>query len=96
MRDSCQGPDRSQDPSEPFGEGGSAVPRLVVHPPDRRGWRRVHCDGRSLGTAYRYEDIAVFLAAAGMEGAQDVDLRDPGFVEWRGGGPEVWSASPME
>ncbi|MEU9803423.1 hypothetical protein [Streptomyces sp. NPDC051000] len=95
MRDSCQEPDRSEGPGERFGEGGSAVPRLVVHPPDGRGWRRVLCDGRSLGTAYRYEDIAIFLAAAGMEDAQDADLADPGFVEWRGGGPEVWSAPPM-
>ncbi|MEU0987381.1 hypothetical protein [Streptomyces sp. NPDC005953] len=71
-----------------------ARPRLVVYPPDERGWRRVRYDGQILGTAYRVSDIAVFLAAAGMQDPEDIDLTDPALVEWRGGGPETWTDSP--
>ncbi|MFF4298440.1 hypothetical protein ACFY0N_32855 [Streptomyces vinaceus] len=78
------------------GSGGPGpAPRLVVHPPDHRGWRRVRCDGRSLGTAYRISDIAVFLAATGMEDAEDFDLTDPALVDWRGGGPDCWTPPPV-
>lgn len=48
-------------------------------------------DGQSLGTAYRISDIAVFLAATGMECAEDFDLTDPTHVDWRGGGPDCWA-----
>ncbi|MEU4729599.1 hypothetical protein [Streptomyces sp. NPDC023588] len=61
--------------------------KLVVYPPDENGWPRVRYDG--VGVAHRPADIRVFLAAAGLEDAEDVDLTDPGFVEWRGGEPEV-------
>ncbi|MFD0353610.1 hypothetical protein ACFVHW_07655 [Streptomyces sp. NPDC127110] len=47
-------------------------------------------DGVAIGVAHRLADIRVFLPAAGLEDAEDVDLADPGFVEWRGGGPEEW------
>ncbi|WP_424893420.1 hypothetical protein [Streptomyces sp. XH2] len=68
--------------------------RVVVHPPDERGWRRVTYGGRTLGTAYQPSDIPVFLTAAGYEGAEDVDLTDEVVFEWRGGGPETWAQSP--
>ncbi|MFE3609757.1 hypothetical protein [Streptomyces goshikiensis] len=71
-----------------------APPRLVVYPPDENGWRRVRWDGFSIGVAHRPSDITVFLAAAGLENAEDLDLTDPAFVEWRGGGPETWAESP--
>ncbi|MFI2209625.1 hypothetical protein [Streptomyces sp. NPDC020141] len=71
-----------------------ASPRLVVYPPDERGWRRVRWDGQILGTADKVSDIAVFLTAAGMSDAEDLDLTDPALVEWRGGGPETWAQSP--
>ncbi|MBT2406586.1 MULTISPECIES: hypothetical protein [unclassified Streptomyces] len=73
---------------------GGAGLRLVVFPPDQHGRRRVRYGGQSLGTAHRMSDIPVFLAGAGMENAEDLDLADPELVEWRGGGPEVWPASP--
>ncbi|MFD6917293.1 hypothetical protein [Streptomyces virginiae] len=42
--------------------------------------------------APRPADIRIFLAAAGLEDAdEDVDLTDPDFVEWRGAGPEAWA-----
>ncbi|MEU9419026.1 hypothetical protein [Streptomyces sp. NPDC048272] len=31
--------------------------------------------------------------SAGLEDAEDVDLTDPDFVEWRGAGPEAWDPS---
>ncbi|MDJ0385365.1 hypothetical protein [Streptomyces sp. G-G2] len=43
--------------------------------------------------AHRPADIRVFLAAAGLENTEDVDLTDPGFVQWRGAGPEEWEPS---
>lgn len=45
--------------------GLMASPRLMVHPPDEREWRRVRYDGRPLDTAYLVFDIAVLLVAAG-------------------------------
>ncbi|MET7534238.1 hypothetical protein [Streptomyces goshikiensis] len=61
----------------------------IVYPPDEQGWRRVRYDGVAIGVAHRPADIRVFLAAAGLEDAEDVDLTDPDFVEWRGAGPEA-------
>ncbi|MFD3547906.1 hypothetical protein ACFWUW_20280 [Streptomyces sp. NPDC058655] len=37
--------------------------------------------------------VGFFLAAAGLGDAEDVDLTDPDFVEWRGAGPEAWDPS---
>ncbi|MFE2140807.1 hypothetical protein ACFXA3_03485 [Streptomyces sp. NPDC059456] len=87
MTGACPGNDRGH------GTPGPAA-RLVVHPPDHRGWRRVRYDGQSLGTAYRIGDIAVFLAATGMQDAEDFDLTDPAHVDWRGGGPDCWTPLP--
>ncbi|MEU1824205.1 hypothetical protein ABZ502_17480 [Streptomyces abikoensis] len=68
--------------------------RVVVHPPDRRGWRRVTYGGRDLGMAYQRSDILVFLERAGYENAADVDVTDESLFEWRGGGPENWVPTP--
>ncbi|WP_372412507.1 hypothetical protein [Streptomyces luteireticuli] len=68
--------------------------RVVVHPPDRRGWRRVTYGGRDLGTAYQPADIPVFLERAGYENAADADLTDDSLFDWRGHGPEDWEPSP--
>ncbi|MFK0016289.1 hypothetical protein [Streptomyces sp. NPDC091027] len=68
--------------------------KLTVYPPDEHGWRRVRYDGVAIGVAHRPADIRVFLAAAGLENAEDVDLTDPDFVEWRGAGPEAWEPVP--
>ncbi|GHE45503.1 hypothetical protein CP980_34230 [Streptomyces vinaceus] len=67
--------------------------KLIVYPPDERGWRRVRYDGVAIGVAHRPSDIRVFLADAGLENAEGVDLTDPDFVEWRGAGPEAWEPS---
>ncbi|MFI8392203.1 hypothetical protein [Streptomyces sp. NPDC085540] len=49
----------------------------IVYPPDGQDWRRVHYDGVAIGVAHRLADIRVFLAAAGLENAEDLDLTDP-------------------
>ncbi|MFJ3882381.1 hypothetical protein ACIPW5_33665 [Streptomyces sp. NPDC090077] len=71
------------------------VAKLIVYPIDEQGWRRVRYDGVAIaiGLAHRPAGIRVFLAAAGLENADDVDLTDPDFVEWRGAGPEAWEPS---
>ncbi|MFK0017634.1 hypothetical protein [Streptomyces sp. NPDC091027] len=67
--------------------------KLIVYPPDERGWRRVRCDGVAIGVAHRLADTLVFLAAAGLENADEVDLTDPDFVERRGTGPGAVTCS---
>ncbi|MET3988058.1 hypothetical protein [Streptomyces sp. PvR034] len=67
--------------------------KLIVYPPNEQSWRRVRYVGVAIGVAHRLSDIRVFLAAAGLENAADVDLTDTGFVEWRGGGPTAWDPS---
>ncbi|WP_405436564.1 hypothetical protein OG373_06350 [Streptomyces avidinii] len=66
---------------------------LIVYPPAEQGRRPVRYDGVAIGVAHRPADIRVFLAAVGLENAEDVDLTDPDFVEWRGAGPEGWEPS---
>ncbi|MFE5113896.1 hypothetical protein [Streptomyces sp. NPDC056663] len=53
----------------------------MIYPPNENGWRRVRCDGTAIGVAHRPSDIQVFLAAAGMENPEDLDLGDPALVE---------------
>ncbi|MFF4330669.1 hypothetical protein ACFYZT_29690 [Streptomyces sp. NPDC001591] len=69
------------------------VPRVIVYPPDEEGTRMVRYDGVILGRAFQASDVIEFLRAAGLEGAEDVDLEGPLF-EWRESGPESWSESP--
>ncbi|WP_308312506.1 hypothetical protein [Streptomyces sp. ISL-11] len=42
-----------------------------------------------LGVAYGVADVLEFLRRAGAD-PDEVQLDDPRFVEWRGGGPGVW------
>ncbi|MGI5135831.1 hypothetical protein [Streptomyces sp. CA-106110] len=70
---------------------------VIVYPPSETGGRRVRVGGVILGTAYSLQDLSVFLQRAGLEGWTAVDLRAPDvvesaadFIEWRGGGPDVW------
>ncbi|KOT90392.1 hypothetical protein ADK86_26160 [Streptomyces sp. NRRL F-5755] len=64
--------------------------RVVVHPPSPTGGRRVHADSVVLGVAYGIADFLEFLRRAGLD-PDDVDLGDTSLIEWRGGGPGVWS-----
>ncbi|MGW1868707.1 hypothetical protein ACWCPS_24475 [Streptomyces mauvecolor] len=68
--------------------------RVIIYPPNERGWCKVRYDGKIPGTAYRVSDIAEFLRLAGHPDPENVDLADETLFEWRGGGPETWANSP--
>ncbi|MEU6371252.1 hypothetical protein ABZ876_37650 [Streptomyces sp. NPDC046931] len=69
-----------------------AGPRVIVYPPAEDGGRRVRVDNQFVGMAYTLLDVAEFLRRAGLEGVepQPEDVASAGWVEWRGGGPDVW------
>ncbi|KOU19121.1 hypothetical protein ADK52_29175 [Streptomyces sp. WM6372] len=64
--------------------------RVIVYPPDAEGGRRVRIDGEILGRALGPDDLLEFLRRAGLD-PDAVRLDDPLLLEWRGGGPAVWS-----
>ncbi|WP_328439343.1 hypothetical protein OHA71_23685 [Streptomyces sp. NBC_00444] len=64
--------------------------RVVVHPPSPTGGRRVRVDGEILGLAHGLVDVAEFLRRAGLEIGPD-DVARVAWIDWRGGGPDVWS-----
>jgi hypothetical protein len=66
----------------------SASAPVIVHPPVG-GRRRVTIRGEPVGTARGLADLLEFLRRAGLA-EDDIPLDDPGFVDWRGGGPGDW------
>ncbi|MFD7793612.1 hypothetical protein [Streptomyces sp. NPDC059759] len=68
----------------------SATP-VIVYPPDEAGGRRVRADGTILGLAYSVRDIVAFLQEAGLQSWDEMDVVRSSLIEWRGGGPEVWT-----
>ncbi|MGW8779771.1 hypothetical protein ACWGNM_17155 [Streptomyces sp. NPDC055796] len=71
------------------------APHVIIYPPDNQGGRRVRCDGEILGRALGPGDLLEFLRRVGLD-PDDVRLDDPLLIEWRGGGPDVWSPDPGE
>ncbi|MFG2679211.1 hypothetical protein [Streptomyces sp. NPDC048392] len=69
----------------------TSVTPVIVHPPDESGGRRVRVAGTILGLAYSTRDVAAFLQEAGLQGWDDLDVVRSDLIEWRGGGPEVWT-----
>ncbi|MFI1701982.1 hypothetical protein ACH419_39380 [Streptomyces bobili] len=68
-----------------------APPRVIVYPPTETGGRRVRVDGTILGMAFSLHDLTVFLERAGLEGYDELDVAGWDRIEWRGGGPDVWT-----
>ncbi|WP_275466282.1 hypothetical protein [Streptomyces noursei] len=68
----------------------AAHPPVVVHPPTPSGGRRVTVDAEILGMAYGLADVVEFLRRAGAD-PDEVRLDDPARIEWRGGGPDIWT-----
>ncbi|MEV7420391.1 hypothetical protein [Streptomyces sp. NPDC089919] len=64
--------------------------RVIAPRPEPDGRRRVRCDGRSLGRAAGVRDLLEFLRRIGLD-AGSIDLADSALIDWRGGGPEVWT-----
>ncbi|TDC74182.1 hypothetical protein [Streptomyces hainanensis] len=71
----------------------SVPARVVVHPPRATGGRRVSAGGEDLGVARSPVELIEFLRRAGLD-PDEVLLEDPTLIEWRGGGPEVWTTQP--
>ncbi|GGX99151.1 hypothetical protein [Streptomyces fructofermentans] len=64
---------------------------VVIYPPDADGARRVRVDGAILGLAYSVQDVAALMQTAGLQDWNEMDVVRSGLIEWRGGGPEVWT-----
>ncbi|MFF2927553.1 hypothetical protein ACFVTP_35005 [Streptomyces celluloflavus] len=62
---------------------------VIVHPPCAGG-RRVTLHGQDLGRARRPGEVAAILRRAGFCAAEP-PWDDAGLVEWRDGGPDIWS-----
>lgn len=69
----------------------SAQPVVVYPPDDETGGRRVRADGTILGMAYSVRDVAAFMQQAGLQEWDEMDVVRSDLIEWRGGGPDVWS-----
>ncbi|MEU9214043.1 hypothetical protein AB0D27_40675 [Streptomyces sp. NPDC048415] len=69
----------------------ASVMPVIVYPPDETGGRRVRVDDEILGRAYGLRDVAEFLRRAGIEDVEEEYVAASGLIEWRGGGPDVWS-----
>ncbi|MFI1723899.1 hypothetical protein [Streptomyces sp. NPDC020489] len=67
------------------------MPPVIVYPPDEEGGRRVRVDGTILGRAYSVQDIVAFMQDAGLQSFDEMDVVRSELIEWRGGGPEVWT-----
>jgi hypothetical protein len=66
-------------------------PPVIVYPPDEQGGRRVRVDGAILGLARSVQDVARFMQEAGLQEFDEMDVVRSGLIEWRGGGPDVWT-----
>jgi hypothetical protein len=66
------------------------MPQVIVYPPDEDGGRRVRVEGTILGRAFRLGDVVALLQTAGLQGIDDLDVASADWIEWRGGGPDVW------
>lgn len=64
---------------------------VIVYPPDEQGGRRVRVDGAILGLAYSVEDVARFMQEAGLQEFDEMDVVRSDLIEWRGGGPDIWT-----
>ncbi|AIS02136.1 hypothetical protein [Streptomyces glaucescens] len=64
---------------------------VTVYPPDESGGRRVRADGAILGLAYSVQDIARLMQEAGLHHWDEMDVVRSPLIEWRGGGPDVWT-----
>lgn len=65
---------------------------VIVYPPSPTGGRRVRVDGEILGLAHNLRDVAEFLRRAGLDDVDETVVETSALIEWRGGGPDVWSA----
>ncbi|MFI2352005.1 hypothetical protein ACH492_34395 [Streptomyces sp. NPDC019443] len=67
---------------------------VVIHAVSSDGGRVVTVRGERVGVAYHLLDVLEFLRRAGLP-ETDTVVDDPELIEWRGGGPDVWSDRPQ-
>ncbi|MGW8375914.1 hypothetical protein [Streptomyces sp. ODS28] len=67
------------------------TPPIVVHPPSPGGGRQVTAHAENLGIAHSVREVEEFLRRAGLP-QERIQLDDPYLIEWRGGGPGIWTA----
>ena len=72
-------------------DGMADIPPVVVYPPDEEGGRRVRIDGSIRGRAFSVQDVARFMQEAGLQEFDEMDVVRSLLIEWRGGGPDVWT-----
>ncbi|MFJ2237951.1 hypothetical protein [Streptomyces sp. NPDC087859] len=65
---------------------------VVVYPPAADGGRRVRIDDHFVGIAYSVLDIAAFVQEAGLQDWDEMDVVRSSLIEWRSGGPDVWTS----
>ncbi|MFF4485553.1 hypothetical protein ACFY0F_03520 [Streptomyces sp. NPDC001544] len=65
----------------------SIRPWVVVEAPDGRGLRRVTVGSDTVGGVWSLRELRRLLARLGHP---DVDVDDPAYVYWRGGGSDTW------
>ncbi len=68
-------------------------PRVIVYPPAEDGGRRIRAGDHFLGMAYTLLDIVEFLRRSGHEDVEPEDVAAATWIEWRGGGPQVWTGA---
>lgn len=65
---------------------------VIVYPPSASGGRYVLAHGLIVGVAYSLRDVTELLRSAQVDDMEDEDVEVSMMIEWRGGGPEAWSA----
>ncbi len=48
-------------------------------------------DGRLSGRAFSVRDLVAFMQEAGLHEFDEMDVVRSELIEWRGGGPDVWT-----
>ncbi|MCF3136970.1 hypothetical protein [Streptomyces olivochromogenes] len=66
------------------------MPDVIVYPPAEDGGRRVRVGEQFVGMAYTLLDISEFLRRAGQDDVEPEDVATVDWIEWRGGGPDLW------
>ncbi|WP_329316127.1 hypothetical protein OG723_39370 [Streptomyces sp. NBC_01278] len=69
--------------------------RVIVYPPDAEGGRRVRCDGEILGRALGPATSSNSCGEPALT-LTSSSLDDALLIEWRDGGPAVWSPDTGE
>lgn len=64
---------------------------IIVNLPSPTGGRRVRVNGEILGLAYNVRDLVEFLRRAGLE-IEPEEVANSPLIDWRGVGPDRWTA----